>query len=378
MSVPRLVALLAGCSVRHAGALTAKAGALTARAGGVAPRRGAVRRASGGVDFGEVSLVCGGGTIEADELAELLMEIGALSVGATNEDEGGADEGPVFREPGDSASGPRAWRRTRIRALVDRGGEASLVAALGDIYGAAEIAALAPEFGDVLDRDWLREQEAMRPVIFIGKMRVILPWHESDPAAEVELLIEGGAAFGTGEHPTTRMCCEWLQSNNLAGRRVMDYGCGSGILALAALKFGAAAAAGVDIDPQAVEAAVRNAEVNGLAAAFYLPAASAADSAGAAAYAAPRQHDCAALPDAEAPFDFVVANILLNPLRWLRPTICNLVATGGALAISGVREDQAADVVALYGPAFRQARVADQRDGWALVVLTDRTDARIE
>ncbi|EGB12573.1 hypothetical protein AURANDRAFT_6963, partial [Aureococcus anophagefferens] len=170
-------------------------------------------------------------------------------------------------------------------------------------------------------------------------------WHDTSPDPDVakrQLRVEGGAAFGTGEHQTTRMCCEWLQEAELPAMYTMvDYGCGSGILALTALRYGAAVAVGVDIDVDCVAAAKRNAESNGFAPSecrFHLPP------------TGDFGHD--PLPSDEPPADVVVANILLNPLLALQDTITGLVKVGGTQVMSGIRLDQADRVIAAYGPKF--------------------------
>ena len=153
-------------------------------------------------------------------------------------------------------------------------------------------------------------------------------------------------AFGTGSHPTTRLCLEWLESTKLEGVSILDYGCGSGILAIAAAKLGAAEVLGVDIDPQAVTAAISNAEQNEVSARF-------ADSS----------------LEIKGQFDIVVANILSNPLKALAPAICGHVRPGGQLALSGILAEQADELIDFYAP-YLPLNINDSRDGW--VCLTGR------
>ena len=220
-------------------------------------------------------------------------------------------------------------------------------------------------------------------VVTVGQLDILLPWHDTSPDPEIakrQLRVEGGAAFGTGEHQTTRMCCEWLQDAALPAHYTMlDYGCGSGILALTALRFGAAAAVGVDIDVDCVAAAKRNAESNDFAPPglrFYLPPVDAGADAASVAYVnsrlAPAPDGFDPLPADELPSDVVVANILLKPLLALRETIVDRVREGGSLAMSGVRREQADEVVAAYGPHFSAIRVDREVDGWLLIVGRDK------
>ena len=187
--------------------------------------------------------------------------------------------------------------------------------------------------------------------------------------------VEGGAAFGTGEHQTTKMCCEWLQETTFPAFYTMcDYGCGSGILALTALRFGAACAVGIDIDPDCVRAAERNRYANGFGeneARFYLPPLDAGGDASSIAYVNKRftsaPEGVAPFPEGELPCDVVVANILLRPLLALRDTILERVRPGGALAMSGVRVDQVDDVLGAYASSFETAAVDREVDGWVLI-----------
>jgi ribosomal protein L11 methyltransferase len=175
---------------------------------------------------------------------------------------------------------------------------------------------------------------------------IVPSWHESPDPAAINLILDPGMAFGTGSHPTTRLCLEWLERNVSAGCTILDYGCGSGILAIAAARLGAAHVAGVDIDPQAVDAAKANAERNGVTALF-------ADSAAPVA----------------GEYDVVVANILSNPLRVLAPAICAHVRSGGRLALSGILREQADEIIAIYAQ-WMPLQVADVREDWVCLAGT--------
>ena len=168
-------------------------------------------------------------------------------------------------------------------------------------------------------------QSQFDPIRVSERLWIVPSWHEIPDPDAISLILDPGMAFGTGSHPTTRLCLEWLERTVSAQCSVLDYGCGSGILAIAAARLGAGQVAGVDIDPQAVEAAYANAERNGVSALF-------ADS---------------TLPVA-GEYDLVVANILSNPLRVLAPAICAHVRSGGQLALSGILREQADEIIGIY------------------------------
>ena len=326
--------------------------------------------------------------VSAESLSELLMECaGALSVSASDANAGTADEEAIFGEPPtdldvfldeDRWRSEAYWQSAEVRALF--ASESDAQAALRFVENTLGAAAVAGSKIDDLakDVDWLAVQEAARPVVTVGQLQILLPWHEtsSDPAIAMrQLRVEGGAAFGTGEHQTTRMCCEWLQEATFPAFYTMcDYGCGSGILALTALRFGAACAVGIDIDPDCVRAAERNRASNGFGdneARFYLPSLDAGGDASSIAYVNKRftsaPEGVAPFPGDELPSDVVVANILLRPLLALRDTILERVRPGGALAMSGVRVDQVDDVLGAYASSFETATVDREVDGWVLI-----------
>mmetsp|Transcript_26239 Transcript_26239/g.68179 ORF Transcript_26239/g.68179 Transcript_26239/m.68179 type:complete len:378 (-) Transcript_26239:26-1159(-) len=326
--------------------------------------------------------------VSAESLSELLMECaGALSVSASDANAGTADEEAIFGEPPtdldvfldeDRWRSEAYWQSAEVRALFASQNDAQ--AALRFVENTLGAEAVAGSKIDDLakDVDWLAVQEAARPVVTVGELEILLPWHEtsSDPELAMrQLRVEGGAAFGTGEHQTTRMCCEWLQETTFPAFYTMcDYGCGSGILALTALRFGAACAVGIDIDPDCVKAAERNRASNGFGAneaRFYLPPLDAGGDASSIAYVNKRftsaPEGVAPFPGDELPCDVVVANILLRPLLALRDTILARVRPGGALAMSGVRVDQVDDVLGAYASSFETAAVDREVDGWVLI-----------
>jgi ribosomal protein L11 methyltransferase len=261
----------------------------------------------------------------AEALSDALLQAGALSVAVEDADAESADERPLFGEPGFEPK-RRAWLRSRLRILTeaDRPASERLVGAACRSVGTA-----APEFeafAPVAESDWVRASQAQFPPTKISERLWIVPtWHEVPDPAAVVVRLDPGVAFGTGTHPTTQLCLAWLEQNLSAGSSVLDYGCGSGILAIAAGKLGASTIIGVDVDEQALVAARDNSAANGVTA---------------------RYTDPAGLPSGT--FDIVLANILSNPLKLLAPALLARVAPGGALVLSGVLQRQAEEVIATY------------------------------
>ncbi len=274
---------------------------------------------------------------EADAIGDALLEAGALSVDAGDAAFGTDEEKPIFGEPGADA---RAWPETGIAALFPENADVS--AALADACDAIGLPLPPAEIDPVLEQDWVRQTQNQFSPIPIGRRLWIVPtWHEppEDPKAVV-IRLDPGLAFGTGSHPTTRLCLEWLDRYLEPGVSVLDYGCGSGILAIAARKLGAGAVTGVDVDPNAVIASRDNATLNDAAIEVLGP-----DDRRASRY------------------DVVIANILANPLRVLAPLLAASVRPGGVIVLSGILEPQQADVVSAYSQWIRfEAPLAD--DGW--------------
>ena len=283
----------------------------------------------------------------AEALSDALMEAGALSVSVEDADEGTEDEKPLFGEPGMEPT-EAAWDHSRVVALTDA--DADQLAIVTEAAQAIRLP-VVPAFTTrkVEDADWVRLTQSQFAPIQIGKNIWVVPsWHEAPDPAGLILELDPGLAFGTGSHPTTRLCMEWLEAHPAPGKSVLDYGCGSGILAMVAKKMGAGDVAGVDIDPQAIESARDNAARNNCEIDYYLP-----DS---FAVAAKPQH-------ATGKFDIVVANILSSPLKLMAPMLSGRVAPGGALILSGVLARQAEEVAAAYAPFIKLGVWAEQ-DGW--------------
>lgn len=274
----------------------------------------------------------------AEPLCDALIDAGALSASIEDADAGTPDEQPQFGEPG-SVNSP-GWTHSRIVALLEPDVDiATLLAEACRAIGLAESPCFTVE--EVAEQNWVQlTQSQFDPIRVSERLWIVPSWHESPDPAAVNLILDPGMAFGTGSHPTTRLCLEWLERNVGAACTVLDYGCGSGILAIAAARLGAGRVAGVDIDPQAVEAARANAERNGVSALF-------ADSAQPVA----------------GEYDLVVANILSNPLRVLAPAICAHVRSGGRLALSGILREQAEEIIGIYAQ-WLPLQVADTREDW--------------
>ena len=274
----------------------------------------------------------------AEPMCDVLLEAGALSASIEDADAGTADERPQFGEPG-SVNSP-GWAHSRVVALFEPDADvAALLAHASAAIGLAGVPAWTVE--ELAEQNWVQlTQSQFDPIRVSERLWIVPSWHETPDPAAVNLILDPGMAFGTGSHPTTRLCLEWLERNVSQGCRLLDYGCGSGILAIAAARLGAGSVAGVDIDPQAVEAARANAERNGVTALF-------ADSAQPVA----------------GEYDLVVANILSNPLRVLAPAICAHVRSGGRLALSGILREQADEIIAIYAQ-WLPMQVADVREDW--------------
>lgn len=276
----------------------------------------------------------------AEGLSDALLEHGALSVDLLDADADTPDEQAIFGEPGEPP--PGVWQHNRVSALFDADKDVTAIlrAAASDI-GLEQL----PEYRieTLADNDWVRlTQSQFEPIPISARLWIVPTWHTpADPSA-INIVLDPGLAFGTGSHPTTRLCLRWLDSNLLGGESVLDYGCGSGILAIAALKLGAAIAIGVDVDAQAVTASRDNAIANKIAnVSFYLPD------------AAPKNT-----------YDLVVANILTNPLRLLAPLLADATRPGGQIVLSGILEAQAQEVMNIYQQWF-ELNAPIFEDGWS-------------
>lgn len=286
---------------------------------------------------------------EAEFLSDVLLEAGVLAVSVEDADSDTQEETPLYGEPGLEPE-VQAWRNNRVVALLPDGLDPAQVLEQAAEQTGHRVGDGEWYLREVPDEDWVRLTQSQFGPIQVGERVWIIPsWHAADPqlpaanAADgkvVRIELDPGLAFGTGSHPTTHLCLEWLAQRLPRGASVLDYGCGSGILAIAAAMLGASHVDAVDIDEQAVQATRDNALNN-------------------------RVCVHASLPDDFGPgqYGVVVANILSNPLKVLAPMLANRVAPGGSLVLSGVLERQAEEVAAAYA-AWLKMSVWQARDGW--------------
>ena len=277
-----------------------------------------------------------------ETVSDALDALDALSVSVEDADAQTDAEQALFGEPG-MPPPKEGWQHSRVIALFqgeEAAREAGTVLSMQDFFEGCEIVGVA----EVPEQDWVRlTQSQFAPVDITPEFWIVPTWHEPPAAARKLIRLDPGLAFGTGTHPTTRMCLRWIaRQGSLAGRRVLDYGCGSGILAIGAAKFDASDIDAVDIDQAAVESTRLNADANGVKL-------------------------NAGLPDAaQGSYQVVLANILATPLKVLAPLLCNHVAPGGALVLAGILERQAEELKQAYAP-YLQLDVSDTEDGWILM-----------
>ncbi len=269
----------------------------------------------------------------AEQIGDMLMETtGALSVTFLD-----AKDTPVFEPlPGET----RLWGETDVVALYDAESDTDLILKQITASGLLENG-FAHKVEQLEDKDWEREwMENFHPMQFGKRLWICPSWREIPEPNAVNVMLDPGLAFGTGTHPTTSLCLEWLEGLDLDGKTIIDFGCGSGILAIAAIKLGASKVIGIDIDPQAIQASKANAERNGVAEQLelFLP-----------------QDQPQGLTA-----DIVIANILAGPLRDLSKVIKGLLKPGGLLAMSGVLDTQASDVANYYRDELNLDPIVEQ------------------
>jgi ribosomal protein L11 methyltransferase len=285
---------------------------------------------------------------EAERLADALLDAGALSVSIEDAEADSERESPLYGEPG-LAPERHAWQRNRVRVLLDAALDPA--ALLREAAAACALACPPIEsLSAVEDADWVRLTQSQFPPVRISERLWIVPsWHAPPDPPAIAIRLDPGAAFGTGTHPTTRLCLRWLDAELRPGASVLDFGCGSGILAIAAAKLGAGTVVGTDVDGQALATARANSANNAVA----------------ADYTAPDR-----LPAGR--FDLVLANILSNPLKILAPALLARVAPGGSLVLSGILERQAQDLIDAYAAADARVplRVWAADEGWVCLAGT--------
>lgn len=279
-------------------------------------------------------------------LSDALIEEGALSVDVADANAGTAAETPVYREPGEAFE--LTFGVNHLVALFEP--DADIPQALARACAQAGVAAPADyRLSSVAEQDWVRlTQSQFAPIQACERIWIVPSWHEAPDSGAINIVLDPGLAFGTGSHPTTQLCLDWLDRNLRSGQSVIDYGCGSGILAIAAERLGAGRVTGIDIDPQAVIASRYNAEQNRCGAQFF--------------------EASVARPE---PADVVVANILANPLRVLAPLLAELVLPGGRVVLSGILDEQATEMGGRYAPWF-DLDPFTTREGWVRISGTRR------
>jgi ribosomal protein L11 methyltransferase len=277
----------------------------------------------------------------AERWADALLEGGALSVDVTDPAAGTPAEESLY-DVADGTASP-LWRSSRMTVLFPAGVDVDKVIAVACSVMHEPLPAYS--IGTVADADWLRETQAQFQPIHVAEQLWIVPsWCQPVDPAAINIRLDPGLAFGTGSHPTTRLCLRWLAEHLQRGASVLDYGCGSGVLAIAAAKLGAGAVSGVDVDAAAIAASRANAEANGVLATFGLPG-----------------------ELTSTPVDVVVANILANPLELLAPLLAQRVAGGGRIVLSGILEPQANAVAAAYARWFNMDLWGRECD-WVVLV----------
>lgn len=287
----------------------------------------------------ELLLLCPEERVEI--LSDALDALDALSVSVEDADAQTPAEQALFGEPG--MPPPKdGWQRSRVVALFaqqTQADEASALLQAQDFFDGCKLLGVRR----VEDQDWVRlTQSQFAPVEITSDFWIVPTWHEVPAQARQIIRLDPGLAFGTGTHPTTRMCLRWIARHDLSGQRVLDYGCGSGILAIGAAKYGAQRIDAVDIDEAAVTSTQLNAEANNV-----------------------QLH--AGLPElAQGEYQAVLANILATPLKVLAPLLCAHVASGGQLVLAGILERQAQELQQAYAP-WVALKVADAEDGWILM-----------
>jgi ribosomal protein L11 methyltransferase len=290
----------------------------------------------------ELSLLCPEDRV--DVLSDALDALDALSVSVEDADAQTPAEQALFGEPG--MPPPKdGWQRSRVVALFAQESaakEAAQLLMVQDFFDGCRLLGIQP----VADQDWVRlTQSQFAPVEITSDFWIVPTWHEPPAQARQIIRLDPGLAFGTGTHPTTRMCLRWIAQHGVQGQRVLDYGCGSGILAIGAAKYGATRIDAVDIDDAAVTSTELNAEANHVSL-------------------------VAGLPDkAQGEYQTVLANILATPLKVLAPLLCSHVISGGSLVLAGILERQADELKAAYAP-WVALDVADSEDGWILMTAT--------
>jgi len=279
----------------------------------------------------------------ADLISDTLMELGALSAIIEDANAETIDEQPIFGEPGDPP--PGIWQQNLVSALFDDG--VDIDAVIADLQAQTKLSGLNYTTEIIQEQDWVRAtQSQFDPIRITDTLWIVPTWHNSPNPDAINIILDPGLAFGTGSHPTTHLCLAWLTQTVKPGQSVLDYGCGSGILAIAAKKLEAGKVVGVDIDPQAIQSSLYNAEQNYVNADFY-----------------------PASDYQSAEFDIVVANILSSALSVLAPALARSCKAGGKIALSGILREQESAVSGIYAEWF-DMETPQYMDSWVLLTGT--------
>lgn len=276
----------------------------------------------------------------AESLSEALMELGALSASIEDANAETPDEQPIFGEPGDPP--PGIWRQNVVSALFDEAVDIQEI--IEALEAATATSGLKFSTQIIAEQDWVRAtQSQFDPIRIRDDLWIVPSWHAAPNPQGLNIVLDPGLAFGTGSHPTTHLCLSWLADTIQGGENVLDYGCGSGILAIAAKMLGAGKVIGVDIDPQAIQSSCYNAQNNGVVAEFFM----------ADRYAAEE-------------YDIVVANILSSALSVLAPALASACRAQGRIALSGILREQADQVSEIYSEWFDMAAPVFM-DSWVML-----------
>ena len=290
----------------------------------------------------ELGLVCPESCVQ--DISEALEALDALSVSVEDADALSESEQALFGEPG-MPPPKEAWQRSKVVALFAKevtAQDAERLLLVQDFFANCQSLGVSP----VEDQDWVTlTQSQFQPVEITPDFWIVPTWHEPPAQAKHFIRLDPGLAFGTGTHPTTRMCLRWIASQTQPSLRVLDYGCGSGILAIAAALYGTQSVDAVDIDEAAIASTLLNAKANGVT----LQAGLSERAVGA--------------------YDTVLANILATPLKVLAPLLCSHVKPTGHLVLAGILERQAQELQLAYAP-YCNLQVSDQEDGWILMTAT--------
>ena len=281
----------------------------------------------------------------ADLISDTLMDLGALSAIIEDANAETLDEQPIFGEPGDPP--PGIWQKNLVSALFND--DVNVDTVMASLSNSTNISNLSYSTERIAEQDWVRAtQSQFDPIKITDNLWIVPTWHQAPNLDAINIVLDPGLAFGTGSHPTTHLCLQWLSEVVRPNLSVLDYGCGSGILAIAAKRLGAPIVVGTDIDAQAIIASEYNAEQNNVSATFV---------------------DASQFKSAL--FDIVVANILSSALSVLAPALAGACSSGGKIALSGILKEQAQDVAAIYAQWFEMDAPIFM-DAWVLITGTRR------